>query len=114
MHANPSQYRDVSNDLKEDERVLPHNVSGGHQIKEADATLQHRAAIQKDLARLEGWADRNVMIANKDKSKVPPLSLGSPLQCQRLQTAWLVFSSVYKALDCRYPGLYKQEHSQWK
>lgn len=82
--------------------------------KGADATSEGRAAIPRDPARLEGWADRDIMTANKDKSQVLPLDSGSPLQWQRLRTAWLVFSSAYKALDCRYPGLYKQEHGQGK
>ena len=40
--------------------------------------LAGRAAIPKDIGRLEGWANRNLMIASKDKPESLPWSGLSP------------------------------------
>ncbi|KAK4806069.1 hypothetical protein QYF61_010278 [Mycteria americana] len=60
----------------------------GSPLRSADTTVVGRTAIPRDVARLEGWANRNLMICNQDKSQVLPLRWAKALQRQRPATAW--------------------------
>ena len=42
-------------------------------LRRADATLEGRVAITKDIGRPVAWTNRNLIISNKDKFKVLPL-----------------------------------------
>ena len=42
-------------------------------LRRADATLEGRVAITKDIDRPVAWTNRNLIISNKDKLKVLPL-----------------------------------------
>jgi len=57
-----------------------------------------RTAIQRDLNRLEKWANRNLMEFNKEKSKVPHLGRISPMYQYMLGAAQLESSLAEKDL----------------
>ena len=50
-------------------------------------TAEGYAAIQRDLNRLERWADRTLMKLKKGKHKVLHLRRSNPRHCYRL-TGW--------------------------
>ncbi|GAB0179691.1 mitochondrial enolase superfamily member 1 [Grus japonensis] len=64
---------------------------------EAD-TLEGGATPQKDLDRLEEWANKNLMKFNKDKCKVLHLGKHNPGVQHRLGSTWLERSSVERDL----------------
>lgn len=56
----------------------------------ADDAKLEGAAIQRHLARLEEWADRNLVKFDKDKCKVLPLGWSDPLNRKKLETRLLM------------------------
>ncbi|PKU40804.1 rna-directed dna polymerase from mobile element jockey-like [Limosa lapponica baueri] len=64
-------------------------------LGEVADTLEVRASIQRDLDRLEKWADRNLIEFNKGKCQVCPWGGISPGQ-YTLVTNWLESSSAEK------------------
>ena len=57
-------------------------------------TTEGCAAIQRDLQRLEKWANRNIMKLNKEKCKVLHLGRNNPMHQYVLHDSWLQGSFV--------------------
>ncbi|KAJ7420508.1 hypothetical protein WISP_48149 [Willisornis vidua] len=60
--------------------------------------LESRRALQRDLNRLERWADSNGMRFNKAKCRVLHFGHNKPMQCYRQGTDWLESSQVERDL----------------
>ncbi|KAJ7427248.1 hypothetical protein WISP_08735 [Willisornis vidua] len=58
--------------------------------------LEGRRALQKDMNRLDQWAEANGMSLNKAKHKVLLLGHNNPMQCFRMGTEWLERCPVEK------------------
>ncbi|KAK4832601.1 hypothetical protein QYF61_024392 [Mycteria americana] len=67
-------------DLEEELDCTLIKVVNDTKLEGAVSILEGKIAIQRNLGKLEKWADRNFVKFNKDKSKVLWLGWGNPLQ----------------------------------
>ncbi|XP_068785519.1 uncharacterized protein [Struthio camelus] len=82
------------NDLEEGTECTRSKFADETKLGGEANTPEDCAAIQRDLARLERWAERNLMKFNKGKCKVLHLGRNNPMHQYRLGTDLLESSSA--------------------
>lgn len=73
-------------DLEEELECMLVKVVNDTKLEVAVNITEVKIAFQRDLGKLEKWADRNFVKSNKDKSKVLWLGWSNPLQRFKLST----------------------------
>jgi len=86
------------NDLDEELEYSLKMFSGDTKLGGVVDTPAGCAAIQRELERLESWAERNLMRFNKGKCRVLPLGRNNPMHQYRLGADLLDCSSVERDL----------------
>jgi len=86
------------NDLDEELECTLSKFADDTKLGGVADTLEGCAAIQRDLNRLESWAQKNLMKFNKDKCRVLPLGRNNPMHQYRLGVDLLESSSVERDL----------------
>ncbi|KAJ7417901.1 rna-directed dna polymerase from mobile element jockey-like [Willisornis vidua] len=76
----------------------PSKFSDDTKLRDAGATPEEHAAIQRVLDKLEEWAHGNLMWSNKTKSKVLHLGQGKPWYQHRLGDEQIMSSPAEKDL----------------
>ncbi|KAK4806791.1 hypothetical protein QYF61_005587 [Mycteria americana] len=96
------------NDLDDGAECTLSKFAGDTKVGGVADMAEDRAAIQRDLNRLEKWADRNLMKFNKGKGKVLPLGRNNPRHQYMLGATQLECSSAEK--DLGGPDGHQVEH----
>lgn len=74
------------------------NLANDTKLSEIVDTSEGRATLQDDVDMLKQWANKNLMMFNKDKCMVLHLGKSNPGGQNRLESTWLGSSCVEREL----------------
>jgi len=97
-NAFPPSFTASTNDLDEELECTLSKFAVDTKLGGVADTPEGCAAIQRDLDRLESWAERNLMMFNKGKCRVLHLERNNPMHQYRLGADRLGCSSVERDL----------------